>query len=133
MRNSRHPLLSDRFGVLGQRKILSFSVLVIRSGGIGPTFLLFLADSGVGRIMVVYHNDVKVYNLHWQVIHTKGRRETIKARSACNSMRDLNPTLSVMAVVYPLSWDNSMELMRGNDCVMDTIDIPFKRYLINGS
>ena len=59
---------------------------MFRAGGIRPTLLLLLAASGVGRIMVVDHNDVEVSNLHWLVIHTKGRRRTRKARSARNAM-----------------------------------------------
>ena len=88
----------DEFGVLGQRKLLSLSVLVVRAGGIGSILLLFLAASGVGCIKVVDHNNVEVYNLHWKVIYTEGKRETSKARSARNAMRALNPTVSVTAV-----------------------------------
>ena len=69
-------LLSDRFGIWGQRKLLASSVLVVRSGGIGYTLLILLGSSNVGRITVVDHNDVEVSNLRWQVTHTEGRRET---------------------------------------------------------
>ena len=71
-------MLSDRFVVLGQQKILSSLVLVVGAGGIGYTFLLFLAASGVGHITVVHHDNMEVSNLHWKVIHTKGRRGTSK-------------------------------------------------------
>ena len=54
-------------------------VLVVGSGGIGSTLLSFLPASDVWRFTVVNHNDAKVYNFLWQVIHTKGRRVTIKA------------------------------------------------------
>ena len=40
-----------------------------------------------------------------------------KARPTRNAMRDLNPTISVIAVTEPLIWGNAMELVRGNDCV----------------
>ena len=83
------------------------------------------------HITVVDHNYMEVSNLHWQVIHTKGRRVMIKARYACNSMKDLNPTVFVMAVMEPLTWDNTMELVRGKGCVLDTSYNPCMRYLIN--
>ena len=121
----------DGFVVLGQRILLSLSVLVVGAGGIGTTLVLFLAASGVGRITVMDHNDVKLSNLHSQVIHTEGRRGTSKARSARDDMRALNPTVSVTAVIEPLNWDKDMELLRGNDCVVDTSDNPRKMYLIN--
>ena len=65
-------------GVLGQRKLLSSSVLVIGAGGIRSILLLFLAASGVRRIMVVDHDDAEVSNLHLQVLYTEGRRGTSK-------------------------------------------------------
>ena len=75
---------------------------------IRTTLLLFLAASGVGCITVVDYDNVKVSNLHWQVIHTEERRGTSKARSIRNTMRALNPTVLVTAVAEPLTWDNSM-------------------------
>ena len=124
-------LVLDGFGLFGQRKLLSLSVLVVGSGGIGSTLLLFLAASNVGRITVVNHNDVEVYNLRRQVIHTEGRRGMSKARSACNAMRALNPIASVTAVTEPLTSDNAMKLLRGNNCVVNTSDNPCTWYLIN--
>ena len=79
----------------------------------------------------MYSDGVEVSNLPRQVIHTEGRRATSKARSARNNMRSLNPTVSVTAVTYPLTWDNAMEPVRGNDCVVDTSHNPRTRYPIN--
>ena len=81
-----------------KRKILSSSVLVVSAGVIGSTLLLLLAASGVGRITVADHDDVKVSNLHRQVIHTEGRRGMSKARYARDDMRSLNPTVLVTAM-----------------------------------
>ena len=128
---SRQILLSDRFGVLGQNKLLLSSVLVIRAGGIGSTLLLFLAASGVGRITAVDHDNAEVSNLHRKVINIKGRKGTNKARSARDAMRDLNPTVSVTAVMEPLTWDNTMELVRVNNFVVDASNNSRMWYLIN--
>ena len=46
-------------------------------------------------------------------------------------MRSLNLTVSVTAVTEPLTWDNSMDLVRGNDYVVDARDNPRMRYLMN--
>ena len=121
----------DRFSILGQRKLILSSVLVVGVGCIRSTLLLFLADSGVDCIKVVDHDDVEVSYLHRQVIHTEGRRGTSKARYARNTMRALNPTVSVMDVMDPLIWDKTMEIVRGNDCVVEAIDNPRTQYLIN--
>ena len=123
----------DGFGILFQLKLISSSVLVVGVGGIRSTLLLLLADSGVDCITVVDHYYVEVSNLHRQVIHSKGRRGTSKSGSARNAMRDLNPTVSVMDVVYPLTWYNNMEIGRGNDCVVESSTNPRTQYLINNA
>ena len=120
----------DRFSILGQRKLILSSVLVVGVGCIRSTLLLFLADSVVGRIKVVDHDDVEVSYLHRQVIHTEGRRGTSKARYARNTMRALNPTVSVMDVMDPLIWDKTMEIVRGNNYVVDFRNNTRTRYLI---
>ena len=48
-------------------------------------------------------------------------------------MRALNPTVSMTAVTETLTWDNAMELVRGNNRVLDTSDNPRTRYLINSA
>ena len=55
----------------------------------------------------------------------------IKARSSHNAMIALKPTVLMMAVTDPLNWDNAMDLVRGNDFMVDARDIPCTRYLIN--
>ena len=64
---------------------------------------------------MVDHNNVEVSNL------------------SRNVMRALNPTVLVTSVTEPLTWDNAMELVRGDDCVVDARDNPRTRYLINGA
>ena len=83
------------------------------------------------RITVVDHYNVELSKLHWEVIHTKGRRVTIKDRSERNGIRNLNPAVLVTYRTEPLTWDNAMELVRGNDCVVDTSNNPRTWYLIN--
>ena len=69
MRYSHQLLISDGFGVLGQRKLLSSSVLVVGAGGIGSNRLLFLATISVVCITVVYHDNLEVGNLQVVVVN----------------------------------------------------------------
>lgn len=57
-RYSRQLLLAEGFGVPGQLKLLSSSVLVVGAGGIGSTVLMYLGASGIGRISVVDFDNV---------------------------------------------------------------------------
>jgi adenylyltransferase/sulfurtransferase len=139
-RYSRQLLLSDGFGVEGQRELLSTSVLVIGAGGIGSTVLLYLAAAGVGHVTVVDYDSVEMSNLHRQVVHRDvdasdgtDRRGggTNKAISARRAMLDLNPTLSCTALAIAVDADNALELASRHDVVVDACDNPRTRYLLN--
>lgn len=137
-RYSRQLLLNDGFGVSGQKKLLSSSILVIGAGGIGSTVLLYLAASGVGHITIVDYDCVEMSNLHRQVIHkdadaSKSLEEIgmNKALSAKKSMLDLNPTASCTALSVMISAENALELVLQHDVVVDACDNPQTRYLLN--
>lgn len=134
-RYSRQLLLTDGFGVTGQKQLLSSSILVIGAGGIGSTVLLYLAAAGVGHVTIVDYDCVEMSNLHRQVIHkdkdADGSVGFNKARSAKLSMLDLNPTLSCTALAVMISAENALELVSQHDVVVDACDNPRTRYLLN--
>ena len=130
-RYSRQLLLQEGFGVPGQCKLLSSSVLVVGAGGIGSTVLLYLGASGVGRIGVVDFDGVETSNLHRQVIHKSQNVGVNKAVSACRAVLELNPTIQCLPIATALTHDNAFEIVQQYDCVVDASDNPKTRYLIN--
>ena len=46
-------------------------------------------------------------------------------------MRSLNPNVLVTAVTDPLTWENAMDIGRGNNCVVYIRYHPRTQYLIN--
>jgi len=133
IRYSRQLLLADGFGVAGQRKLLSSSVLVIGAGGIGSTVLPYLAASGVGSITIVDFDEVDRSNLHRQVIHTDTSASVglNKAESASRALKELNPTVQIQTIAEPLTSDNALDLVSAHDLVVDACDNPRTRYLVN--
>jgi adenylyltransferase/sulfurtransferase len=130
-RYSRQLLLNEGFGVAGQLKLLSSSVLVVGAGGIGSTALLYLAASGIGKIAVIDFDGVETSNLHRQVIHKARNVGRNKAISACQSVLDLNPTIQCEALSEALTHENALEIIKTYDCIVDASDNPRTRYLIN--
>jgi len=92
---------------------------------------LYLAASGIGRLSVVDFDEVDVSNLHRQVIHRTNDVGLNKAESARRAVRDLNPNVSFNVIDEPLTIDNALELISGNQCVVDASDNPQTRYIIN--
>jgi adenylyltransferase and sulfurtransferase len=130
-RYSRQLLLQDGFGVVGQCKLLSSSVLVVGAGGIGSTALLYLAAAGIGRLSIIDFDKVDMSNLHRQIIHSEARVGVNKAVSACHSVKSLNPTIECVAVETALTHENALEIISRHDVIIDASDNPRTRYLIN--
>ena len=130
-RYSRQLLLQDGFGVEGQCKLLSSSVLVVGAGGIGSTVLLYLAASGIGHISIVDFDEVDMSNLHRQIIHTDANVGINKAISACRAVQALNPTIECAAIQVALTHENALDIISRHDVIVDASDNPRTRYLIN--
>jgi adenylyltransferase/sulfurtransferase len=131
VRYSRQLLLQDGFGVTGQCKLLSSSVLVVGAGGIASTLVLYLAASGVGHFSVADFDDVDMSNLHRQVIHRDCNVGLNKAVSACRAALALNPTVRCSPIQEPLTFDNALAIVSRHDVVVDASDNPRTRYLVN--
>ena len=139
-RYSRHLLLADGFGIQGQARLLSVSILVVGAGGIGSSLLLYLAAAGLGHITVVDFDDVERSNLGRQIVHrdvdaangyTGHQAGKNKAQSAKEAMIALNPTVSVTALNMLMNASNVMGLVQSHTLVVDASDNPATRYLLN--
>ena len=139
-RYSRQLLMNDGFGVSGQKRLLSSSILVVGAGGIGSTVLLYLAAAGVGHITVVDYDCIEMSNLHRQIIHKDSNASNgfdgttlgmNKALSAKRAMLDLNPSISCTALDVMIDGVNALDLISKHDVVVDACDNPRTRYLLN--
>jgi len=130
-RYSRQLMIKGGFGVQGQRKLLSSSVLVVGAGGIGSTAIMYLAAAGIGRLTIQDFDNVEISNLHRQVIHKSTNVGMNKAISACHFVQTLNETIQCDAICCAITHDNAMDIIKDYDCVVDASDNPKTRYLVN--
>lgn len=129
-RYARHILLRE-IGGPGQKRLREASVLVVGAGGLGSPSLLYLAASGVGRLVVVDDDLVDVTNLQRQVIHTTDRIGMAKVESARQAIAALNPFVQVEPHRQRLTADNAEALIAGVDLVLDGSDNFDTRYGVN--
>ncbi len=108
-------------------------LIVIGAGGIGSTVLLYLAASGIGKIIVVDFDKVEKSNLHRQVIHTEKNVGWNKALSACEAVQKLNPSIECIPIQDMLTYDNALKIISKYDidCIVDACDNPQTRYICN--
>ena len=129
-RYARHLTLPE-FGVSGQQRLKTASVLCVGAGGLGSPLLLYLAAAGVGRIGIVDDDCVEVSNLQRQVIHAEGGLGEPKTGSARRRLLGLNSHCLVEEHACRLTKANAVELIESHDVVVDGSDNFPTRYLIN--
>jgi molybdopterin/thiamine biosynthesis adenylyltransferase/rhodanese-related sulfurtransferase len=129
-RYSRHLIIPD-VGMEGQKRLKNAKVLVIGAGGLGSPALLYLAAAGVGTIGIVEFDEVDESNLHRQVIHGQSDLGRPKGESARDSIAEVNPFVKVNLHKTRLTSENSLDIFRDYDLILDGTDNFATRYLVN--
>lgn len=129
-RYSRHELLKE-LGTEGQAKIRAAKVLIIGAGGLGSPASLYLTSAGVGKITIVDGDTVDLTNLQRQVVHSTERVGIPKALSAKISLQAVNPEVELEALVMIPDEDQTRELVRAHDIILDCTDNTKSRYRLN--
>ncbi|WP_281298208.1 HesA/MoeB/ThiF family protein [Flavobacterium limnophilum] len=129
-RYSRQIALAE-IGEAGQLKLQNASVLVIGAGGLGCPVLQNLAAAGVGTIGIVDGDVVDETNLHRQLLYTLKDCGKSKVEVAKKAILELNPEIKVN--VYPefFSTQNTSEIVKDYQIIVDCTDTLAIRYLIN--
>ena len=129
-RYSRHLILPE-VGLAGQKKIKAASVLCIGAGGLGSPIAMYLAAAGIGKIGIVDFDTVDFSNLQRQILHTDADVGRLKAESAKETIRGINPHCEVVIHNTRISSENALDLIRPYDIVVDGTDNFPTRYLTN--
>ena len=130
LRYSRHVLLED-IDVAGQEKLLTAHALVIGAGGLGSAAAPYLAAAGVGKIILVDHDQVELTNLQRQIMHTQESIGRNKAASGKSFLQRLNP--GVVVDTIEAKADDSLldQLLPTVNMVLDCTDNFATRHMIN--
>jgi molybdopterin/thiamine biosynthesis adenylyltransferase/rhodanese-related sulfurtransferase len=129
-RYSRHLLIPE-VGIEGQARLLDSKVLLIGAGGLGSPAMLYLAAAGVGTLGIVDFDTVDLSNLQRQIVHTTERVGRRKTESAAETIRALNPDVTVVPHEEMLTDENVERLIAGYDVILDGTDTFETRYTLN--
>lgn len=129
-RYSRHIILKE-VGVEGQLALNRARVLVIGAGGLGSPVSLYLAAAGVGTIGIIDNDVVDLSNLQRQILHATPDVGRLKVESAAQSLRAMNPDVTVLTYSSRLCADNVMAMVREYDFVVDGTDNFAAKFLVN--
>ena len=115
----------------GQLKLKNAKVLLVGAGGLGSPAALYLAGAGVGTIGIVDGDTVDTSNLHRQIIHNTKKQGVNKTISAKEAIDEFNEFVDVIPIQEHISADNIMDIVKDYDIVMDGLDNPKARYILN--
>ena len=130
LRYSRHILL-DEVGIEGQQRAFEAQVLIIGAGGLGSPAALYLAASGIGRLVLVDDDAVDLTNLQRQVMHTTARVGQAKVDSARQALLEINPGIEVIALRERIDDARLAELVPQASVVLDCSDNFATRHAVN--
>jgi sulfur-carrier protein adenylyltransferase/sulfurtransferase len=129
-RYSRHLIIPE-VGMTGQKRLKNARVLCVGAGGLGSPALLYLAAAGVGTLGVIDFDVVDESNLQRQIIHGQADVGRPKAESARDSIKEINPNVTVILHETALDNDNALDIFSQYDLIVDGTDNFATRYLVN--
>lgn len=129
-RYGRHLILPE-VGVSGQQRLKASRALLVGAGGLGSPLAMYLAAAGVGTLGVVDFDVVDRTNLHRQLLHGSDDIGRHKIESTVETLRRINPHVTVETHRHRLDAGNALDLVRRYDVVADGSDNFATRYLVN--
>lgn len=121
------------WGPEGQARLEGSTAAVLGLGGLGGTTAMLLARAGVGRLRLVDPDRVALDNLHRQILYDEAdaAQAAPKAQAAARRLASANGEVRLEAVQAEFQESNGAELLGGADVVLDCLDRPRPRFLLN--
>ena len=127
---SRQIVLAD-IGYDGQLKLRNAKVCLVGVGGLGSPVALKLVGMGIGYLRVVDRDIVSRSDLHRQHIYDVDSIGMPKVEVLLQKLSRLNPDVTIDPVPESLNSINAEELLAGMDVIIDGLDRPEPRYIVN--
>ena len=129
-RYSRQIILK-KIGVIGQKKLLKSSVLIVGAGGLGSPVAIYLAALGIGKIAIIDKDNIEISNLSRQIIFSTNDLKKNKSSTAINKLKKINPDIHFKSFNKKLTKKNINQIAKNFDLIIDGSDNFRTRFLIN--
>lgn len=130
LRYARHIAL-PQFGAQGQERLAQSSALIVGLGGLGSVASLYLANAGIGQLLVNDFDRVDASNLPRQLLFRAGDVGAFKTEATAVLLHDSNPSVRVNTLNRQLDVDALKAAAQDCDVVLDCTDNFRTRLLIN--
>ena len=127
---SRQIVLAD-IGYDGQLRLRNAKACIIGLGGLGTLIAPKLVGMGIGYLRIVDRDIVSRSDLHRQYLYDVDSVGLPKVEVALRKLGRLNPDVKLDPFPESLNSTNASTLIGGVDVVLDGLDRPEPRYLVN--
>jgi len=117
--------------IAGQQKLLNAKVLIVGAGGLGSPAAMYLAAAGVGQLCIYDDDQVDLTNLQRQIAHHTADIGLDKAISTLNTLKNINPEVTVLAHNVRLQGELLNSEVHAADVVLDCSDNFSTRFAVN--
>ena len=124
-------IVLKKFGIIGQKKLMSAKVLVIGMGGLGCPLSIYLASLGIGTIGIVDNDKVELSNLNRQIIYRNSDLGKYKVDVAKRKIKSINKKTKVKSYKIKVDKNNIERLINNFNIICDGTDNFKTRLLIN--
>jgi len=130
LRYSRQIML-PQIDLAGQQRLFEARVLLVGVGGLGAPAAMYLAASGVGRLVLCDGDTVDLANLQRQIVFATGDIGRPKSEAAREALARLNPDVRTIALGRRLDGALLGEEVAAADVVVDATDNFTTRFALN--
>jgi adenylyltransferase/sulfurtransferase len=127
---SRQIVLAD-IGYDGQLKLRNARACLVGVGGLGAPVATKLVGMGIGSLRIVDRDIVSRSDLHRQHLYDADCVGLPKVEIARQKLNKLNPDVKIDPIPESLNSYNAEDIIGGMDVVIDGLDRPEPRYLVN--
>lgn len=124
-------IMIPEIGREGQEKLKKAKVFIAGAGGLGSPVSIYLAAAGIGHIRIADHDKVDLSNLNRQILHWDKDVGRMKADSAEEKLRSLNPNVKIEIVKETIDENSVASMVEGFDAIVDAMDNFPTRYVLN--
>ncbi len=127
----RRQIFLPGFGEEAQRRLKSVTALVTGVGGLGGTAALYLAVAGIGRLILVGGDELRLDDMNRQILMSQdwvGKPKVFKAKQ---TLENINPDVQVEAIYEDVTPENVDCLVQSANIALDCAHDFTERELLN--
>ena len=130
LRYSRQMMVAD-MGEEAQEKLKGATVIIVGLGGLGCPASLYLAASGVGKLILIDDDEIELSNLQRQILFRDKDIGKSKAKVAAKRLSKLNPNIELEVLVERIDRHDLIGFAEEANLILDCTDNLSSRQEIN--